>query len=157
MADYIQRLRSKVGSEPIFVNAASGILVNENNEILLQRRGGGEKKNAWSIPGGIMEIGERPQGTVRREIMEETGLEVEVGKLVGIYTSPELVTYPNGDQCQMVTQVFVCKEEAGTLTPDEDETLELRYFSKAERPRLFREHLERALQDFEAGRFGVSN
>ena len=156
MTDYIKWIRNQVGHAPIFVNAASGIIVNAAGAVLLQRRGGGERENAWSIPGGVMEIGERAQDTVRREIREETGLEVEIGDLVGIYTCPELVEYPNTDKCQMVTQVFVCRSIGGQLKIDGDETLELTYFHKEDRPKLFREHLERAMQDFEARIFGVS-
>ena len=157
MADYIKWLREKVGQDPIFINATSGLVINEKGEFLLQRRGGGEKKDSWSFPGGIMEIGELAQDTVKRELKEETGLDVEVGKLVGVYTCPELVTYPNGDKCQMVTQVFICEATGGELKPDGDETLELKYFTLKNRPKLFRAHLERAMKDFEAGRFGVSN
>lgn len=157
MADYIKWLREHIGHEPIFINATSGLVINEKGEFLLQRRGGGEKKNAWSFPGGIMEIGEFAQDTVKRELKEETGLEVEVGRLVGVYTCPELVTYPNGDKCQMVTQVFICKAVGGKMRADGDETLELKYFNFSNRPKLFREHLERAMRDFEAGKFGVSN
>lgn len=154
---YVEWLRGRVGREPIFLNAASAIILDKDDSVLLQRRGGGEKENSWSLPGGAMDIGERPQDTVRREVFEETGLEVEVGKLVGVYTTPELVRYPNGDECQMVTQVFLCTAIGGTLRADNDETLELKYFHIKDRPRLFRPHIERALCDFEAGNLGISN
>lgn len=157
MVGYIEWLRERVGHDPIFLNAGSAIITDETGAVLLQRRGGGEKDNSWSMPGGAMEIGERPQDTIQREVREETGLEVEVGKLVGIYTSPELVMYPNGDACQMVTQVFVCTVVGGTLRADNEETLELKYFKAKDRPTLFRAHLERALKDYESGTFGVSN
>ena len=104
-----------------------------------------------------MEVEERPQDTVRREVFEEANLDVRVDKLVGIYTSPELVQYPNLDKCQMVTQVFTCRIVGGKLRADLNETLELKYFQRNDRPKLFRDHLERAMQDFEAGRFGVSS
>ncbi len=104
-----------------------------------------------------MEIGETPQQAIKREVHEETGLSIEVDKFLGVYTSPELVTYPNGDMCQMVTQIFICCVHGGTLQADGDETLELKYFSKEDRPQMFRAHLERAMRDFESGRFGVSS
>lgn len=157
MENYASWLRSHVGHAPIFLNAASGIIINKAGEVLLQRRGRGEKKNAWSLPGGIMEIGETPQDTVRREVREETSLDIDVGKFVGVYTSPELVEYPNGDKCRMVTQVFECHPSESNIRADGDETLELKYFSLTDRPTLFRAHLERAMQDYEASRFGVSN
>lgn len=157
MAGYVEWLRERVGHEPVFLNAASAIISDEKGFVLLQRRGGEEGQNSWSLPGGVMDIGERSQDTVKREVLEETGLKVEVGKLVGVYTSPELVRYPNGDVCQMVTQVFLCAVVGGALQPDSNETLELKYFDIKDRPRLFRPHLERALCDFETGNFGISN
>ncbi len=157
MADYVASLREKVGSMPLFLNAAGAIVLNPAGEILLQRRGKGEKADAWSLPGGIMEIGETARQAAEREVKEETGLTAIAGEFVGIYSSPQLVTYPNGDQCQMMTQIFVCAVTGGDLKADGDETLELRYFPLSERPRLFRPHLERAVSDFEAGKRGISD
>jgi 8-oxo-dGTP pyrophosphatase MutT (NUDIX family) len=155
-ANYARWLREHVGHEPVFLNAASAIIVDNSGKILLQRRGEGESSNSWSLPGGIMELGERSQETVRREVKEETGLDVEIGRFVGVYATPELVYYPNSDACQMVTQVFECKIIGGKLKADGHETLELVYFDLKDRPKLFRPHLERALGDFESGRFGNS-
>lgn len=153
---YVAWLRSRVGHDPIFLNATNCIIVNDKGEILLQRRGNGEKKDSWGMPGGIMEIGETPQQTARREVLEETGLDVEVGRLIGVYTCPELVRYPNGDTCQMVTQVFEGRICGGSIRTDGKETLELKFFALTNRPVLFRAHLERAMKDYEARIFGVS-
>lgn len=103
-----------------------------------------------------MDIGERARDTVVREVREETGLDITVEDLVGVYTTPQLVTYPNDDQCQMVTQVFVSHVTSGTIRPDGSETLELRFFPLDKRPVLFRPHLEQALIDFASGKRGVS-
>lgn len=157
MSDYIHWLRQRVGHDPVFVNATCAIILDDAGKVLLQRRGQAEKSGSWSLPGGVMEIGERPQETIVREVLEETGLEVDVEKFLGVYTSPELVIYPNTDTCQMVTQVFLCSSRGGLLRSDGDETLELKYFAKEDRPRMFRVHLERALCDFENGRCGVSD
>lgn len=156
MKNYVKRIREKLGKEPIFLNAASGIISNSNGQVLLQRLGLGEKADAWSLPGGVMEIGEGPHVTLSREIREETGLKVEVEHFVGVYTTPNLVSYPNGDRCQMVTQVFSVKVIGGSLRKDGVETLELKYFDIKKRPLLFRPHIEKALIDYENNQFGVS-
>lgn len=52
--NYIQWIMGKVGHELIFLNFAGGIVCNERNEVLLQRRG---DNNAWGFPGGAMELG----------------------------------------------------------------------------------------------------
>ena len=60
---------------------AGGCIFNEKGEVLLQRRG---DCNLWGFPGGTVELGETPQMAAKREVKEETGLDVEVGGLIGI-------------------------------------------------------------------------
>ena len=80
--DYIRYIRGKVGHDLIFLNFAGGIVYNERNEIL-QKRG---DRNEWGLPGGAMELGESLEETAKREIFEETGLNVEVEHLIGVYS-----------------------------------------------------------------------
>ena len=54
-----------------------GALVIEGDDILLVERGKEPLKGYWSLPGGLLEVGERLTDAVRREVLEETGLEVE--------------------------------------------------------------------------------
>jgi 8-oxo-dGTP diphosphatase len=61
-----------------------GIVVHEGH-VLLVRRGQAPLKNRWSIPGGLIEVGERLTDAVKREIKEETGLEVEPVQIMGIF------------------------------------------------------------------------
>jgi mutator protein MutT len=65
------------------VPAASAVVVNEAGELLLQRR---SDNGQWALPGGTMDLGETLAQTVVREVKEETGIEVEVTGVVGIYT-----------------------------------------------------------------------
>ena len=75
MTDYVAWIRSKVGHDPIFLNAASAIIANEQGEVLFQKRGD-FRKEAWGLPGGMMEIEESASQTVIREVREETGLDI---------------------------------------------------------------------------------
>jgi len=118
MTDYIKWLRSKVGHDPILLNAAGAFVTNERGQILLLRRGQGEKQNSWTVPGGIMELGETPREAAKREVLEETGLEVEIGNLVGVYTNTIPVTYPNGDACQMIDLFFTSRVVGGSIKAD---------------------------------------
>ena len=59
-----------------------------------------------------------------------------VGKLIGVYTDPD-ITYPNGDQAQSIVIAYELQKIGGKLFCDQDETLELKYFSKEEKPQLF--------------------
>jgi len=54
-----------------------GALIFEGAKILLVERGKEPLKGYWSLPGGILETGEKLEAAIRREVLEETGLEVE--------------------------------------------------------------------------------
>lgn len=127
---YIQELRAIVGHRPLLVPAAGVLIRNSRGEILLQRRG---DDGLWGIPGGSAEIGETMESTARREAREETGLELGVLALFGVFSGPELFhVYPNGDQVVIVSVVYTATDTQGELRTDNDETLELRYFAVAE-------------------------
>ena len=76
-----------------------------------------------------MDAGESAVEACVREAMEETGLEVRVTKLVGIYTSPDvIIEYADGDLCQAVGMTFVAKVIGGELRLS-DETTDYGYFT----------------------------
>lgn len=140
--DYIKWIRSKVGHEKIILNFAGGCIFNDKGEVLLQRRG---DSNKWGFPGGAIELGETPQMAAIREVKEETGLDVEVGELIGIYTDCDL-EYANGDKVQSICMVFKLNIIGGKMLCDKKETLALEYFSLDNMPEMFcKQHEEMAL------------
>ncbi len=137
--DYIKWIRSKVGHEKIILTFAGGYIQNEKGEFLLQKRG---DNGEWGFPGGCIEIGETPEMAAVREAKEETGLDVTVGKLIGIYTDSDVI-YPNGDKVQSIMIAYELIAVGGSLKTDGDETLELQYFPPDAMPKLFcRQHEE---------------
>lgn len=72
----------------------------------------------------------------KREAKEETSLDVEVGKIIGVFTDMD-VRYASGDQAQSIVIAYELKLVGGELYCDQVETTELRYFSKDEKPELF--------------------
>ncbi len=141
--NYIKWLRSKVGHEKIILVFAGGCIFNEVGEILLQRRG---DSNKWGFPGGAVELGETPEMAAIREAKEETGLDVKVSDLIGIYTDTEMM-YPNGDLAHSICITYVLERIGGELRIDNVETLELKYFSLDNTPELFCKQHEEFLQD----------
>ena len=64
---------------------AVGAIVIHDGTLLMVRRGKEPGRGLWSLPGGKVETGEYLAEALRREVVEETGLEVTVGDLVGIF------------------------------------------------------------------------
>jgi 8-oxo-dGTP diphosphatase len=76
---------------------AAYALVRRGESVLLTRVSArGFHTGAWTLPGGGVDHGESPQDTVRREVHEETGLEVEVGRLLGVHDVHFAGTAPDG-------------------------------------------------------------
>ena len=128
--DYISYIRSKVGHDKVIINFAGGILANQDGKVLLQLRG---DKKTWAIPGGAMELGESSLDTAVREFYEETGIEVQVKRLLNVYTNFDGV-YPNGDQVQTVVFIYeLTTTEIGDISDfHNEETLKVDFFTKEE-------------------------
>ncbi|HEY4036568.1 MAG TPA: NUDIX domain-containing protein [Ktedonobacteraceae bacterium] len=97
------------------------LIFDEDQRVLLAYR---RDIDWWNLPGGGMERGETVEDAVRREVREETGLEVEVKFLVGVYSKP---------QKQEVVLTFNCRVIGGVLTTTE-ESRECRYFTLDDLP-----------------------
>ena len=133
MSDYIKDIRSKVGNMPIILNAVAGAIVDADHKILLQER---TDTHNWSLPGGYMEYGETFLETLNREMKEDSGLTVEVVDMVGTFEQG-FTTYPNGDQAQVISRLYVVEPAGGSLLTEEtNETLSLKYFSFSKLPTL---------------------
>lgn len=148
--NYIKWIRGKVGHEKIILVFAGGCIFNEKGEVLLQRRGDSGK---WGFPGGAIELGETPEMAAIREIKEETGLDITVKELIGVYTDFDM-SYPNGDQAQSICIAYEFTVVGGKLACDQSETLELKYFSLDDSPVLFCKQHEELFCDIKA-RYGM--
>ncbi|GAE31332.1 NUDIX hydrolase [Halalkalibacter hemicellulosilyticus] len=124
--DYIQHIRSIVGSQPLILTAASIIVIDDDERVLLQHR---TDTNTWGLPGGFMELGESVEEAARRELKEETGLTLHEMELFAVFSGEEFYfQYPNGDEVYNVIVSFVAKEVSGTILIDH-ESHDVRYFS----------------------------
>lgn len=107
-------------------------------EILLMQR----SDNAhWGLPGGYVEIGESVVEATRREVREETGYAIDVGRLVGVYSDPgrQVIQYDDERRVQAINLCFEAVAEdqpAGPPTTPE-ETLDMGFFDEGALPRPF--------------------
>lgn len=108
-------------TRPVFTIGAFAIIFNEEKKVLLCHR---RDMDAWNLPGGGLEPGELPDEAVVREVSEETGLDVAVDHLAGVYAKP--------GRNDLVFS-FVCKVEGGTLR-ETAESDACAYFSPNELP-----------------------
>ncbi|MCO6450211.1 MAG: NUDIX domain-containing protein [Caldilineales bacterium] len=107
-------------------------VIDEWGRVLLQRRTDGDY---WGLPGGRMETGDTFIEAARREVREETGLEIEIDRLLGLYSDPELcVIYPNGKRVQVASATFVAAIVGGEMIESNEETAELRWFHSHDLP-----------------------
>lgn len=134
MADYIMKVREKVGSMPLVVSVAGCLILDNQNRVLLQHR---TDNHHWSHPGGAVEIGEAVEDTVKREVFEETGLRVQNLEIFNIYSGEsQHYIYPNGDEVYFVNVIYMSKEFEGTPTLDQDETKDLQFFELDSLPKM---------------------
>ena len=117
----------RIGKTGFLAPGACVIIFDEAREkVLLTRR---TDNGRWCLPGGGMEPGESAAETCVRETLEETCLEVRVTRLVGIYTSPDLIIeYVDGNRKQPVAFSFEAVITGGELGLS-DETTEFGYFA----------------------------
>ncbi|WP_020522426.1 NUDIX hydrolase [Catelliglobosispora koreensis] len=87
---------------------------DEEGRILMIHR---TDNNLWALPGGGHDAGESISQTVVREVIEETGIDVEVTGLIGIYTNPNhVMAYDDGEVRQQFSICFSAKPIGGSLT-----------------------------------------
>jgi 8-oxo-dGTP pyrophosphatase MutT (NUDIX family) len=132
--DYIHWLRSQIGSRKTILAYATAIIHDDRGRVLFQRRRD-FREAWWGLPGGALELGETFGQCAKREVLEETGLQIEPHKLIGLYASPEWdVTYPNGDEVQQFTLALDCHIAAGALKANNEEIDEQKFFELSDPP-----------------------
>lgn len=102
------------------VPGGSALVVDDQGAILMQRR---SDSGNWSFPGGVMEIGETLEQCVVRETKEESGLDIEVTGILGIYTDPEhVIAYADGEVRQEFNITFYGKVIGGRIEVSSEST-----------------------------------
>lgn len=129
--------------------SASAVVFNAEGQLLLQKRA---DNGFWGVPGGRVDIGESVAETCVREVREETGLEVAIERLIGVYSDPtqfQVGRYPDGNTVQYVNLCFLCRVTGGELKFS-DESTDLGFFALDALPTPLLESNKARIQDAQA-------
>ncbi|MDQ5872700.1 MAG: NUDIX hydrolase [Acidobacteriota bacterium] len=103
---------------------------DRRGRLLLVRRGGPPFKGSWALPGGFCEVGETTEECGVREVLEETGVKVEIGRLLGVYSDPK--RDPRG---HTVSVLYDARPIRGVARGGDD-AAEARWFTRRELEKL---------------------
>ncbi|MBN2147072.1 MAG: NUDIX hydrolase [Anaerolineales bacterium] len=120
---------------------AATALVTQDNGILLVKRLNDPQRGLWTLPGGFVDAGEDPAQSAERECLEETGLQVQVTRLLDVLAGQE---HPRGAH---ILIVYLAEVIGGTLQP-QDDAEDARFFPSLHLPPLAFRSTEQIIQRF---------
>ena len=125
-------LRKIVGHRTLLMPCAGAIIGDGKGNVLLQLR---KDDNTWATHGGSVELDERVEDAMIREVKEEIGLTILEYTLLNIYSGPEYHNvYPNGDEVSCIDIVYYSHNYKGEIILQEGEVLEVKWFNKENLP-----------------------
>jgi len=137
---YVGKLRKRIGHEKIIVPGVRAVITDEEERILLIKR---KDTGRWGMPAGAVELEDSLTDALKREVKEETGLDVISYRPLAIYTDPKYsFAYPNGDKVQVFATVFIVDKWQGELVSETDETSDIGFFDINHLPDTHEMYLE---------------
>jgi ADP-ribose pyrophosphatase YjhB (NUDIX family) len=104
--------------------------IERDGRFLALKRGQDPERGSWNMPGGFVEAGESGPEAIRREVREETGLEIEILGVIGVFAS----TYGEGPDAEPIFDVAFRATTGDAELDVSDESEEARWFSLADFP-----------------------
>lgn len=133
----------QIGKDYIGVGVGA-FIINDNNELLLQKRAVPAEKDHWCIPGGRLEMFETLEHAVIRETKEETDLNVKVIKLMGI--CDHIIQEENA---HWVAMSYLCKIESGIpKIMEPDKASDMKWFNLNDLPEKLTITTKKALENY---------
>jgi ADP-ribose pyrophosphatase YjhB (NUDIX family) len=131
------------------VVGSSAVVVDDTGRILLHRR---SDSGNWALPGGTMDIGETFAQSAIREVKEETGFDVRIDRIVGIYSDPgHVFAYDDGEVRQEFNICLACTIVGGELAVSSEST-DVRFFPLDEVGGLtMHESIRKRIEDYLCG------
>ena len=144
--NYIKNLRQYVGHEPILTAGVGLLVFNEERKVLMQFR---NDYKQWGFPGGAMELGESFEETAKRDLKEETNLNIIEAKMIKVLSGKDTYReYPNGDKLYDITAIFVVKKYNGDLIVNASESNKLDWFDVNNLPENITNHTKNYIEKF---------
>jgi ADP-ribose pyrophosphatase YjhB (NUDIX family) len=130
---------SYFASDPTVIRLSVSAVVwrdRPGGEVLLMQR---SDNGHWGLPGGYVELGESVAAACAREVLEETGVRVEIGKLVGVYSDPgrQVIDYGDGRRVHAINLCFEARATGSGTATTPHETLATGYFATSALPTPF--------------------
>jgi ADP-ribose pyrophosphatase YjhB (NUDIX family) len=145
ISPHIRALREHVGNDLLLLPSAATLVRDDDGRLLLVRHA---ELGVWGLPGGAIEPDEQPEQAAVRETEEESGLQVEIVGLLGVFGGPEYrIVYGNGDATAYVPVVYEARVVGGSERPDGVETSEVAWHEPSELASLPLTPLSRAVLD----------
>ena len=149
--DFVRDLRRHIGTAELWLPGVTAVVRRGTDVLLVQRSDTG----GWAPVTGIVDPGEDPGVAARREVLEETGVEVTVDRLAWVQALPTM-THVNGDRAAYLDHTFACTFVSGDAQVGDDESLAVRWFPAADLPTMqqtLRDRIDCVLADNPVTRF----
>lgn len=157
MGPYLESIRSRVGSQCLLLPGVRAIILNDQGQVLLQRR---TDMKCWGLPSGSVELDETALEALKREVREETGLDVGHAEAMALYSGPsQRLKYPNGDEIQCFSIAFIVRDWVGEPKADGVEGSEVQFWPMDALPEDLVDIHRETLADYCSydGRFFLAN
>lgn len=130
----ISKWKERLFQWPDCVEAGVAAVIFEHDRVLFVKRA---DNGLWGLPSGRIQPGETIIEAVKRELREETGLQVNVIRLIGVYSDPasQIFSYPMGKRIHFITSCFQCEIVGGELNADGVEITDAAFFKTDNLPK----------------------
>ncbi len=142
---YLSQVRKLIDKQELIITAARAVIRDQEGRILFIRR---RDNGLWAMPAGGQELGESILDCLKREVKEESGLDVILATPMAIYSQVSIVT-ASGDPYQLFLVQFLVDEWSGELVTETNETVDARFLDLDELPENIPDSYHEVLKDLQ--------